>query len=570
MTSLLHGADSLLILALVLVAGVGMGAVFKRLKMPAVTGQILVGILIGPSLAKSLGWRPVFDAHSIHALEPLTHFALGLVAVTVGSHLGLRQLRNAGKRLMLLLVFEAVLTPALVLLAVLALRGDEFEMAVLLAALAVSTAPATVLALVKETRAKGVFVKTLVAGVALNNMACILLFELAHSATRASLVGDGSGDMMSLLYGPLRTLALSGGLGCGAGVLLILATRKVVNPDRLATASFISILLTSGLSEFLGASPLLSCMCLGFALANLTPEKNEVGHAVFSDFESAIYAVFFTLAGMELDFGYIVPAGMIAVVMFLARGVGKIGSGWIAMKLAGATDSLRKYLGVAMLPQAGVAVGLMLVIQDDSAFAGIKDLFLAVGLTVVTLNELVGPILTRLGLSNSGELGKDRARLIDFLHEENIVVELQGETKEEVIEQLCGVLVQSNHLQMDPDEFQQSVMNREAEFSTCVGGGLAVPHGVLTGGDTICGAMGISRKGLNFETPDGRAVHCMVVLATPDTKRDRHLEVLAALARAIGSDPSIQRQLFDAKSPAHAYEILHAEESEDFNYWLED
>ncbi len=568
--SLLHGADSLLILALVLVAGVLMGALFKRFHMPAVTGQILIGVLIGPSLAKSLDWRPVFDSHSIHALEPLTHFALGLVAVTVGSHLGLRRLRNAGKRLMWLLFFESLLTPVFVAVAVLMLREEEFEMAILLAALAVSTAPATVLALVKETRAKGVFVKTLVAGVALNNMACILLFELAHSATRATLLNESSGDMVALFSGPLRTLALSGGLGGAAGVLLILATRRVVNPDRLATASFISILLTSGLASFLDASPLLSCMFLGFALANLTPEKNEVGHAVFSDFESAIYAVFFTLAGMELDFSYIVPAGMIAIVMFVARGVGKIGAGWLAMKIAGGTDNVRKYLGMAMLPQAGVAVGLMLIIQDDSAFAGIKDLFLAVGLTVVTLNELVGPILTRVGLSNSGELGKDRARLIDFLHEENIVTELNGGTKEEVIEQLCSVLVQSNNLQMDPDAFRQSVMEREAEFSTCVGGGLAIPHGALTDGDGICGAMGISREGLGFETPDGRPVHCMVVLATPVTERDRHLEVLAALARAIGSDPSIQRQLFDAKSPAHAYEILHAEESEDFNYWLED
>jgi mannitol/fructose-specific phosphotransferase system IIA component (Ntr-type) len=103
-----------------------------------------------------------------------------------------------------------------------------------------------------------------------------------------------------------------------------------------------------------------------------------------------------------------------------------------------------------------------------------------------------------------------------------------------------------------------------------VGGGLAVPHGVLDDGRGMVGAMGISRRGLPFDTPDGIPVHCVVVLATPPTQRRRHLEVLAALARAICTDQSVQRRLFDVKSPAHAYEILHAEEAEDFNYFLED
>ncbi len=93
---------------------------------------------------------------------------------------------------------------------------------------------------------------------------------------------------------------------------------------------------------------------------------------------------------------------------------------------------------------------------------------------------------------------------------------------------------------------------------------------MLEEGDAIVGAMGISQKGLNFDTPDGRPVHCMVVLATPPTKRDQHLEVLAALARAIGTDPVVQHALFNVDTPGHAYEILHAGESEDFNYFLED
>jgi hypothetical protein len=131
---------------------------------------------------------------------------------------------------------------------------------------------------------------------------------------------------------------------------------------------------------------------------------------------------------------------------------------------------------MALVPQAGVAVGLILVAQDDPALAEIAPDLLIVGLGVVALNEM---------------------------------------------------------------------------------------------GDRIVGAMGISKQGLDFDTPDGLPVHCMVVLTTPENERDRHLQVLAALARAVGTDRNIQRQLFNAASPAHAYNILHAEDAQEFNYFLE-
>jgi mannitol/fructose-specific phosphotransferase system IIA component (Ntr-type) len=113
------------------------------------------------------------------------------------------------------------------------------------------------------------------------------------------------------------------------------------------------------------------------------------------------------------------------------------------------------------------------------------------------------------------------------------------------------------------------VLERE-KVSTCLGGGLAVPHGILPESKAMLGVMGLSREGLDFETPDGRPVHCMVLLATPENERDRHMQVLATLAGTIGLDASFQEGLFDAKSPAHAYEILHDEKAESFNYFLED
>ena len=152
------------------------------------TGQILIGIVLGPSVIGLL------DRHTIEGLHPITHFALGLIAVQVGSHLNLSRLSGARKRLLYLILAEATITPLLVLVTLkvtneLELTDATWQLVLLLAMMAVSTAPATVLALVKETRSKGVFVKTLVAAVALNNIACIAMFEVAHAAARASFGG---------------------------------------------------------------------------------------------------------------------------------------------------------------------------------------------------------------------------------------------------------------------------------------------------------------------------------------------------------------------------------------------
>ena len=440
----------------------------------------------------------------------------------------------------------------------------------LLATIAISTAPATILAIVKETRSKGVFVKTLVAAVALNNIACILLFELAHSASLASLT-SASGPGLGSLLEPLRQLGLALLLGGGVGLSLVIVTRHVVRSDRLATFSLIAILLTAGLAPYIGASALLSCLVLGVALANLSPDKEEIGHAVFDNFETAILAIFFTLAGMELNFDYIGGAGVLALTIFGARAVGKLISADMAMRAAGATDRVRNNLGLALLPQAGLAVGLMLLVTDDPRFPEeVRGMILALVLTVVTLNELVGPLMTRLALIRSGDFGKDRPRIIDFIHEEHIVTDFEAATMQEAIEKLTDVLIRTNHLQADRESVLASALKREEHGSTCLGHGLAVPHASLEEGDSIVGAVGISVKGLTFDTPVGEHVHCMVLIATPPSQRDHRLEVMAAFATAILSDRGIEQQLYHAKSPAHAYELLHHDEAEDFNQFLED
>ena len=565
---LLPNANPLLILATVLTFGVTFGSLARRLRMPSITGQIIAGVLIG-----SAGLQ-FFDGEELKGLHPLTGFALGLMAVTVGAHLNVRRLRNAGKRLYFLLLFESTITPALVYGALYFVPDLHWSTALLFGTLAISTAPATIVAVVKESRAKGVFVKTLIAAVAFNNMACILLFELARSAVHVQL-GATDISFRDVIMEPAMQLAqamLIGGLGAAA---MAGTTRLVKGAERIATAATVILLLTSGLASYFNVSPVLSCLLLGVIQTNFTRSREKILDAVFSDFEPAILAVFFTLAGMELHFDHIAEVGLVAVLFFVARFAGKLISARFAMRLAGATGAVRNNLGMALIPQAGVAVGLVVLLQEDPRFEGagseMLSLFVAVVLTVVTANEIVGPILTRLALMRSGEAGRDRTRLIDFIHEENVTTDLRAKNKREAIEALVSLLVTSHHLRIDRDALLKTVLERENQASTCLGGGLAVPHGILPeGSKTMLGVMGISSAGLDFNAPDGKPVHCMVLLVTPESERDRHLEVLGVLAGTVGMDEALQAQLFHAKSPAHAYEILHDKGAESFNYFLED
>ena len=558
---MIAGANSLFALAVVVLAGVVGGQLAHRIKLPHVTGQILIGVLIGSSGLNLLG------SNAVDGLGTVTEFALGMIALTIGEHLSIRTLRNAGRRLFYLLLTESLLTPILVfVLAYLVSRSPWLPL--LLAAMSISTAPATVIALVKETRSKGVFVKTLSAAVALNNIACIAVFAVARTFASVGIHPEAGGEIAATLLAPLLQILESVALGGASGLLLILATRKMVRSDRLAGATLVTLLLVSGISIALGLSLLLSCLSLGFTLANLTPQKKELGGSAFENIETVIFAAFFTLAGMELHLSHIAVAGVLAAVVLISRFAGKLLSGYLAMRLAGATERVRRYLGLALIPQAGVAVGLILLVRQDPNLAPLHDIILAVGLTTVMANELLGSITTSIALRRSGDAGKDRPRLIDFIQEENIVTNLTAATKEEAIARLTDVLIASNHIRVERDELLATVLEREAQASTCVGSGLAIPHGILKAEHRMFGAMGISNAGLPFETPDGRPIHCMVLLATPESERERHLEVIAALARAIGRDHNIQEQLFNAETPAHAFEVLHAEEAEDFNYYL--
>lgn len=551
----MSNANPLLTLAVVLLAGLIGGRIALRLGLPTGTGQIAAGALL-----VHLGWEALGGA-PMSEMGVLTDFALAFIGMSVGRHLHFRRLHNAGTRLRYLLIAESTITPLVTFLVVITMGGADWRLGLLLATMAVSTAPATVLALVRETHSKGVFTKTLVAAVALNNVACIVLFELAIAIVRpeAPVVG----------LDPFVLLGATVGLGLLSGLGLVLATYKVVNSAHVATISLTAMLAVSGLSAQFGLSTMLACVIMGSTVANLAPLRQNLGVGVFELLNGAIFGAFFTLAGAQLDFSYILIGGLLSVGVVLGRMTGKLLAAELAMRLADATDSVRRCLGRSLIPQAGVAVGLILIITRDPAFADLHQTVLAVGLTAVMVNEMIGPVFTRRALKDSGDMGRDRRRVIDFIQEEHITTHLKAHTLDGAIDELSQMLIHTNSLPVPLDKFVRSVKDREAQMSTCVGGGLAVPHARLAGRDQIAGVIGISRRGLDDETPDGEPVHLVVLMATSDSMNDRHLKVLGALARGLTGNGELGKRLTMARSPAHVYEMLHCREADTFNYFLD-
>ena len=512
---------------------------------------------------------PGLETENLSRFSSLTDYVLGYIAFSVGAHLDFRQLRNSAKRLLLLTLAEALITPTVVILAMTYVGGFPIWVSFVFAAIAVAGAPGTTILVVREARARGVFVRTLVPAVALIDMVAVCLFVIVDTELTAGAPSSSPMFIITSLPYALKALAIGAGIGIAAAAFVIVVTRKIVGQKLLGGCLIASILFAWGIADALGVSSILACTFVGMALGNLISEKERAGEAYINKVGDVLFIAFYCLAGLRLDFGHIVPVAGLIALFFFARVIGKVLSTFISMSAAGSIKSVRKYLGIALIPHGGVAVGIMLFAQNDPALAEYADTILAVGLSALALNQLLGPSATRFALHAAGEVNRDRPRLLDFLHEEHIITDFRAASKEDAMRQLVDVLYRTHRISLDKSAFLESVITRDAEDSCCIGEGLMIPHGVLNDEtDSVVGVMALTSKGLAFETPDGEPIHAIVLLATPDAHRMRHLEVLAAFAKAIGGDRDVRDQLYHARSPAHADQILHQEDAENFNYFF--
>ena len=394
----LFNQDIFLAAAGLLILGFIFGRLGNLIRLPRVTGYIIAGIIFGPSLLK------IFSENSMAQLQFIPQLALGVIALVIGAGLSFSLVKRLGFRLILITILQALGAFILVLL-FLFLFKMPLGAALPLAAIATATAPAATVAIIKEYRSKGPLTETTLAVVALDDAIAIILFGLILTLDLKHLSTFGETALASLSASFMEIL-----IALAIGIALGLAAHVLIKMTKELTDSLIIILgivlLGIGIAAISETSALLTNMFLGLTLINVSSKNSEMV-VNLEKLTPPIYCFFFVLAGAHLNLKVFTTAGWAlitwAVIFVIMRIIGKISGAYAGGTLSRAPDTIRKYLGLTLIPQAGVAIGLTLLITKASSFFEFRSLILNITLMAVAFNEIVGPICTKFALFKAKE-----------------------------------------------------------------------------------------------------------------------------------------------------------------------
>ncbi len=398
----------LMIVGIMTLAGFYFGKAMHFLRLPAIIGFMLLGVLIGPSVLNLLG-EQLQGGFSF-----ITEIALGFVALSIGLELSFAALKKQGLGILLIIVAESLAAFALVTL-VLFLITRNIALALTFGSLAPASAPAGTVAVIQEYKAKGPLTKALYAVVGFDDGLAIIIFGFAFAVARSLLAGahGGSGQALWLLIvTPLVEIALSFLTGGIMAVLFCLLARRLSSRRDIFVLTFATVLLTIGICQVLHLSLILTNLVIGLAVVNTQPQGlSEKIRDELTEVMPLLFVLFFVLAGSNLQLTLLPALGLIGVGYILSRSAGKIGGAWLASVATRAEPRIRKYVGIGILSQAGVAIGLSLVVKQVLTPMG--DWGAKIGTLVITtitatsiVFEIVGPILCKFGLKKAGEISK--------------------------------------------------------------------------------------------------------------------------------------------------------------------
>ncbi len=396
----------LLTMGLMIFIGLFFGKLTQRIKLPSIIGFMVVGVLLGPSVFN------LIDETLITELDFITEVALAFVAVSIGLELRMRTLRQQGRALMVIIITETLVAFALVTVAVTFLTGN-LALGLLFGGLAPASAPAGTVAIIQEYKARGSLTKALYSVVGFDDGLGIIIFGFAAAISRSILVQQSGGDplsFMQLIAAPLLEVVLSILVGALIAVIFGMIARRMNNKQDIFILLFATVLITIGLSVPLHLSLILTNMVIGFVVVNTQPGT------VIRKFEGELqnimpllFVMFFVLAGANLHLSALPSLGALGVVYILSRSVGLTGGAALGGTIGKAEPKLRKYLGLGILSQAGVAIGLALIVKHE--FAALGEVGIEIGNTIITtvtatsiFFELMGPILAKIGLQKAGEI----------------------------------------------------------------------------------------------------------------------------------------------------------------------
>ena len=381
-------------LAIMLLVGFLITRITKKFKLPNVTAYILAGILIGPYVLD------LIPADIMVGMNFITDVALAFIAFGVGRFLKFSALRGNRKQVLIVTLFESLLAAAIITLTMLYVFKLPLAFSLILGAIASATAPASTMMTIRQYKAKGPFVNMLLQVVALDDVVALIAFSVCAAVAQA-LTHSGSVNIGVFLL-PILYNAIAIGIGVSFGFIL---HKSVHSPTRTKDNRLIlaiaMILIVTGFCAAFDISPLLACMALGMTYVNISEDKKLFDQ--ISSFAPPVFTVFFVLSGMSLDLRALYTAGVIGVVYFFIRIVGKYVGAYVGSAIAGTSPEIRNYLGMALVPQAGVSIGLAFLGQRILP-AEMGSLLMTIILSSGVLYEMVGPVSAKAALFLSGDI----------------------------------------------------------------------------------------------------------------------------------------------------------------------
>ena len=460
-----------LVFAVIAIGDFASGKVARLVKLPMITGYLVAGIVMGPTVSGLLSEASVADANVL-----VTPIGLGIIAYLIGGSLPMAGIREGGRSIPAIVLMEALFA-CLFVIALVTVVGpilldapdldtqDFVTMGILAGAISLATAPAATLALIEEAGTRGRLVRTLLAVVAIDDGLAIIAFAIAASVIAMLYGTDGSFSTAGLFLAGTGGVAVSIVLGLVAGALVIWLTglsrarrqrhwlmlaaivairlmglfrwrrqghmlaRAAILVTHLASsfqgrrqrrwlmlAAIVALTgLANGLndaSDVLDLSPVMANMVLGFVVINRHPHDEQLVDLV-RDFEDLVFVLFFTLAGTHLDFAALGSASVIAALITLGRMTGKFSGAWLGATVSGAPPVVRRYLGFTLLPKAGITLGLALLIVEQPQYETISTVLFAGVLGSTLINELIAPPIAKLALVRAQAMEDAEQRLIE-------------------------------------------------------------------------------------------------------------------------------------------------------------
>ena len=381
-------------LSLILVVGFIFGKFAKWLKLPSVSGYLIAGLFLGPSLFEFVSRE---EAESFEIISELT---LSFIAFGIGSEFMLKDIMAMGKKIAIITLAEVIGAIGIVFSVMYFIFDFPLAFSLVIASMSAATAPAATIMVIRQYRAYGPVTKTILPVVALDDVFGIMAFGIAISIAKI-LVSGQDVSILTIVGVPLLEILGSFLLGLVLGITLSFLTKKVDPKDELQIKTVFFVGLATGISMWLGLSPLLTNIMMGATLANLRKYANRSFSSV-NDFVPIFYVLFFTLAGASLDVAILKSVGLAGLGYILARAGGKILGSFIGAKSVNAEPQVQKWLGIALLPQGGISIGLSVIVMQQLPQYAVE--LTTIIMASVLVYETLGPVFAKISISKAGEI----------------------------------------------------------------------------------------------------------------------------------------------------------------------